>query len=378
MLSRPTLLSRRLRRLLTPAVQRAASVPGADRYRKHFPAAAHLWILLSHGVSASPSLRQTHAQLDLVEHGWAQVGLDQRVSLSQLARSTTSRPSACLEHLFTDLADQVPLGDHPVTETPVLLRDGTFLELSGKLSPWCRYGQHTPGIRLQLDYDLVATIPTALHLTLADTHDARTLAEQDLHPLAGWTLIIDLGYYGHRQFQRLRDHDVEFLCPLHQQARVEATTQHAVNDTPTEAGDTIVADETITLGSPNNRNGAVLPNLRLVTSQNATGETHHLVTSRHDLSAQDVVMLYRQRWQIELFFRWLKRHLGMLHPLGTSPEAVWATILLAAIVAILAVLLDDLRPASVSAIAWLRVVAIELARIPASSPGCDEASRTNL
>jgi len=367
MLSRTPLLSRRLRRVLTPAVQQAASVPGADRYRKHFPAEAHLWILLIHGVSASPSLRQTHAQLDLVEDGWAQVGLDQRISFSQLARSSTSRPSACLEQLFTDLAAQVPVGDHPVTDTPVLLRDSTFLDLSAKLSPWSHYGQHTPGIRLQLDYDLVAAIPTALHWTLADTHDARTLAEQDLTPLAGWTLIIDLGYYGHRQFQRLRDHNIDFLCPLHQQARVERTAEHPVDDTLTDAGDTILADETITLGSPNNRNGAVVPNLRLVTSQNATGETHHLVTSRHDLSAQEVVMLYRQRWQIELFFRWLKHQLGMLHPLGTSAEAVWATILLAAIVAILATLLHDLRPTHVSAIAWLHVLAIELARIPASS-----------
>jgi IS4 transposase len=93
-----------------------------------------------------------------------------------------------------------------------------------------------------------------------------------------------------------------------------------------------------------------------------------VVTSRHDLSAQEVVTLYRQRWQIELFFRWLKHQLGLLQPLGTSRQALWATILLAAIVAVLAALLRDLQPPAVSRIAWLRALLPHLPQL-ARSPG---------
>ena len=91
---------RRLRRRLAPIVAHAAATPGADHYRKHFPAWAHLWILLWHGLSGSPSLRRTY---DLLvrdgRHGvWLRLG--QGVSYSQLARSSASRPLACVEALL--------------------------------------------------------------------------------------------------------------------------------------------------------------------------------------------------------------------------------------------------------------------------------------
>jgi hypothetical protein len=360
MLPRPHALSRRLRRLLTRPVAHAAALPQADRYRKHFPAAAHLWILLQHGLAGSPSLRQTHAQLDGVPGGWRRVGLAQRVSLSQLARSSTSRPTACFESLFQTLVAHAPAGACPPRCQPVQARDSTFLALSAKLSPWSHYRRHPPGVRLQTGYALAATIPVSLHWTLADTHDARSLADQDLRPLQGWTLVLDQGYYGHRQFQRLRAHAVDFICPLHQQAAYRVVADQPPSAARTPAGDRILADQRITLGSANHRAGAVVPDLRLITSQNRRGIVHRLVTSRHDLTAQEVVTLYRQRWQIELFFRWLKHPLGLLHPLGYRPEAIWLTILLAAILACLAALLQDLRPTGVSRIAWLRVLAAYL------------------
>ena len=357
------ILTRRLRRVLAPHVAQAAAVPGADRYRKHFPAAAHLWILLRHALSGQDSLRQTHAELDLAPAHWREVGLRQRVSYSQLARSSTSRPAACLETLLAGLLAQLPAQASAPLRRQVQLMDSTFLRLSALLSPWSQHGGHVAGIRLETGYDLAAAVPSYLRLTLADTPDVRALGARDLTPLAGWTLVIDQGYYGHQQFQRLQAHQVDFLCPLQPQAVYQVTASQPVTPAPTAAGDTILADETITLGSPRNYRGAVVPELRLITSQNPQGAIHRLVTSRHDLCAQDLVSLYRARWQIELFFRWLKHQLGVLHPLGTSRAAVWATILLAAIVAVLVALLRELQPASVTTVAWLRALSAHLTLI---------------
>lgn len=125
---------------------------------------------------------------------------------------------------------------------------------------------------------------------------------------------------------------------------------------PTATRDVILADEIMTLGSPNNRNGAVLTQLRLVTSRNADGVRHRLVTDRLDLRAGDVVMLYRKRWQIELFFRFLKHQLGVLRPVGYSRNAVVLTLVLAAIIAILLVLLAEGRPKHITTIAWARML----------------------
>jgi hypothetical protein len=129
--------------------------------------------------------------------------------------------------------------------------------------------------------------------------------------------------------------------------------------------DRVLTDQTITLGSPNNRRGAMLPGMRLVTSSSADGHTCSLITDRFDLEAWEVVVLYRKRWQIELFFRWLKRQLGAVRPLGHSREAVWLTMLVAAIVALLWVLLDQMnaQPAGMSRICWLVSVSVAIQSI---------------
>lgn len=351
---------RRLRRTLRPLVARAAAVPGADRYRKRFPASAHLWVLLFHVLDGADSLRQTHARLGAAPGGWARLGLPGGLSYSQLARSSTSRPAACAEALLGGVARAARRTARRDPAWRALAKvqavDSTFLALSAKLSPWSRHGKHAPGVRLQCGLDLAGALPTHLRLTLADVHDAAALKARDLADLRGWTLLADLGSYGHRQFVRLRAAGVHFLCRLHAQAAYRVTARRPVPAAPTAAGDVLVADETVVLGSPNNRNGAVLPGVRLVTSRNAAGVEQRFVTDRFDLTAAEVVALYRKRWQIELFFRWLKHHLKAVAPLGASREAIWLTILVAAIAALLALLAAAERPPAVTRVAWLRAI----------------------
>lgn len=350
-------LTRKLRRLLASPIATAAAVANADRYRKHFPADAHLWTLLWHGLAASPSLRRTHERIDDPAF-WDRLGLPPTgVSRSQLARSTHSRPLVCFATLFADLRDRVP----PSSEAPVHIIDSSFLGLSAKLAPWSQHGQHAPGVRLHTGFDLDTAIPSHLVVSGTETPDISAWRERDWDALAGWTVLMDGGYYSHADFAQLRETEVSWICPLNAQARVAVTTAHVGPWPSTDAGDTILADQTITLGSPNNRNGAVLPGLRLVISRNRAGEEHRTVTDRFDLRADEVVALYRKRWKIELFFRWIKYQVGVLHPLGTSAQAVAVTLLLAAIVAILAVLLAGARPRHITDIAWTERLGEKLA-----------------
>jgi hypothetical protein len=366
-------LGRRLRRQLAPHIAAAADTPGADRYRKHFPAEAHLWILLAHVLTGSDSLRQTHADLAGGAAGtWAALDLPHGISRSQLARSSTSRPSACAETLFDRV---VALARRRVAADPALapLRrvqviDSSFVALSAKLSPWSQHGGHAPGIRLQTGLDLAGAIPADLRLTLADTNDVTALDRRDLADLAGWTVVFDLGYYAHRLFAELRAATVSFITRLHPQAAYTVETAQPVDPTPTAAGDVVLADATITQGRPNNRRGAVLPEVRLVVSRNPAGEEQRFVTDRADLTAAEVVTLYRQRWQIELFFRWLKHQLKAIHPFGTSREAVWLTLLITATVAAIVTLVDALRPPGDSRVAWLRGLGRALLIAPHPTP----------
>jgi hypothetical protein len=349
-------LSRQLRRLLDPLLRTAAATPGADRYRKHFSTGSHLQILLFHVLDGSPSLRQTHAKLS--GRGFKTVGLTQPISRSQLARSSTSRPLAPITRLFADLVRLAQTRAAPGDWGPVRLVDSSFLALSAACSPWSLHGGHVPGVRLHAGFDLAAAIPTDLALTLADTHDVRALADLDLVPLVGWTLVMDRGYYSHDQFARLRATGVHFVARFREQAHVAVVA--ALPVPPGDGPDVVETDQRVTLGAPTYSASTVVPELRLVTSVNAAGARLAVVTDRFDLPAAAVLALYRRRWQIELFFRWLKHHLGLLHPLGASPEAIWLSVLLLACVAVLAALLQPLQPPAVTDIAFLRTLAMVL------------------
>jgi hypothetical protein len=367
----------RLRRSLARLVRRAAATPGADRYRKHFPAEAHLWILLEHVWEGRASLRQTHGRLVAAPGKLRRLRLARGISRSQLTRSAASRDPACAERLLADLVALARRAAARDVRLRALLQvqavDSTFVALSAKLAPWSRHGRHAPGVRLHGGFDVAGGIPATLRLTGTDVHDARALDERDLAALAGWTLLIDLGYYGHARFARLRAAGVSFPCPLHAQATYRVDAERPVAGGPTAAGDAVLADQEVTLGSPNNRRGAVLPRMRLVTGRNAAGEVRRFVTDRWDLTAGEVVALYRKRWQIELFWLWLKHYLGAIHPFGYSRRAVWLTVVVCAIAAVVASLAEPDRPADHSRLQWLGGVAeailADLRLAPAPAPG---------
>ena len=349
-----------------------AATPGANHYRKHFPACAHLWILLWHGLSGSPSLRRTY---DLLvrdgRHGvWLRLG--QGVSYSQLARSSASRPLACVEALLGAVVQAARRTPPPDPLWRLLHRvqalDSSFVRLSAKLCPWAVHGGFTPGIRLQCALDLARRLPSGVHVTIPDTNDHEALRGWDLTALRDWTVLIDLGYYGHRLFAQLREAGVHFITRLHPQASVRVTAIRYPPSSPTPEGDVVLADETIDLGSPHNRRGTVVREIRLVTSRNAKGEVQRFLTDRFDLSAAEVVRLYRLRWRIELFFRALKHRWSMRHPLGYSPQAVHLTVLLALIAAIAGLLLGE-RPPGMSAAAWVRAVTDALLPLARSRGG---------
>ena len=200
--------------------------------------------------------------------------------------------------------------------------DSTFIRLSASLSPWSIYGGAPAGARMEI--------------------------------------LLDRGYYGHPQLARLPAAGVSFVARLIAQARYTILETTPVPAEATPRGDRIVLDARIRLGCANNRTGAVLHNIRLVVSINQDGQELALVTDRQDLPATMIVVLYRKRWQIEVFFRWLKRQLGLIRPLGRTREAVWMTVLVVMIVAVISQLLAPERPPGVSRIAWLHQTALVL------------------
>ena len=371
-------LNRRLRRWLSrefprlrPVIQVSAAHCHADRYRKHFTAVSHAFLLLFHGLSRGPSLTQSYHAFRTCRPLVIQAGLaisedpdDDRlsVSLSQFAASHTSRPPEFLAGLVPLLAERVrALKGHADLALPpdLQLLDGTFLRLSLKLAAWLpnRDPSDIPGVRLQFQYTPAADLPSCLLISDTHTNDCQALDQLLADPhgvLASWreqTLVFDLGYYSHRRFACLLAAGVHLVTRLQGQATVQVTRDDPVpQPLPQMPAERMIvrSDQQITLGSPNNRAGAVLPQLRLVTAQvaplpaalrqGAKSIVYRLITDRGDLSAHEIVQIYLWRWQIELFFRWLKSHIPLLQFLGYSRRALDLTVWLSIIVHLLVVL----------------------------------------
>lgn len=373
-------LDRRLRRWLArelaqlePTVAESGRACAADRYRKHFTAYQHTCLLLFHGLARLPSLRQSHAAFGQCAGLAAVCGLavaqdapegtaGRAVSYSQFAASNTSRPPAFLAGVFVALLARVArLGPRARAHAPpaaLCALDSTFFRVCLKLAPWLHGGggPTVSAVRVQVEYTPARDLPEHVLVGTTRTNDCRGFDAAILDDpgrlaaLATRTLLFDLGFYSHQRMARLRAAGVHFVTRLHPQARYavreDRPLQPPLPDLGATGRVTVTADQRVQLGSPNNRRGAVLADLRLVTAAVAARrggqrQTYHLLTDRWDLSAAAVVQCYLWRWQIELFFRWLKRVIGGHRLLGYSPQACELTVWLALIVHLLCLLAAD-------------------------------------
>ena len=220
------------------------------------------------------------------------------VSYSQLARSSTSRPAECFEMLLYSVL-HLARQRHGRGASDVLqgvkVLDSTFFPLGPKRSPWGVWNNRgNSGARLQTLLDPSERLPTGLGLELLSTNDANALGELDLSGLRARTLVFDLGYYSHAHFGRLMEGGVHFLTRLNAQASYRVIANRTLpqeGGATRSEGDVLLSDQTIVLGSPNNRRGALLEGIRLITSKNEKGKVYAFITDRHDLTAQEVLFL---------------------------------------------------------------------------------------
>jgi IS4 transposase len=169
---------------------------------------------------------------------------------------------------------------------------------------------------------------------------------------AGRPLCFDLGYHSHDRFRRLLEAGVHIVTRYRRPARLEIVSelpvQQALCSLP-QHRIRVRADQRVLLGSPNNRRTKRRLTLRMVTAevaplpraarQRAASVTYQILTDRFDLDATSIIQLYLYRWQIALFFRWLKRVIKLIRPLGTaSREVVTLSVWLAVLIHLLTVL----------------------------------------
>jgi hypothetical protein len=212
--------------------------------------------------------------------------------------------------------------------------DGTVLRAVPRMA-WAPAAGAGSALRLHLHFSVLDQIPEAWPVTPANVCERKVFA-QTVVPGA---LSVADRHYGHdfALLSRLRQAGVHYVIRLYNNLLFEAVgPERPLSEADRRAG--VVWDRTLRLGGQGNG-----PVLRVVRVE-AGGEVFHLVTTREDLSAELISLIYRQRWQIELFFKWIKTILNCRHWLAESPTGARIQIYCVLIASLLLMLWTGQRP----------------------------------
>ena len=181
---------------------------------------------------------------------------------------------------------------------------------------WAEYRTNSKKAKLHLGFDLNHGIPRKLFLTKGNGAE-RPFVSNIIDP--GQTGVLDRGYQAHQLFDQWQQDECHFVCRIK-----EATHRDILEEFPLQEGSHIIFDAKVLLGTPN-VNQTEEP-VRLV-GYIIEGKTYWVTTDRFDLSAEQVALVYKLRWDIESFFAWWKRHLKVYHLFARSENGLMVQIL---------------------------------------------------
>jgi len=210
--------------------------------------------------------------------------------------------------------------------------DSTTLDLCLSLFPWVQFRRHKSAVKLHTLLDLRGNIPTAVYVTSGRVNDVKLLDQLVLE--AGAFYLLDRGYVDYRRLYLITQALAFFVTRAERNTRYRRCAQRWVDHSTG-----LRSDQTIRLTGPKSSRRYPAP-LRRIHYFDAEKDLRLIFLSNNfQLQALTIAQLYRARWQVELFFRWIKQHLRIRAFYGTSQNAVktqvWVAITVYVLVAIL-------------------------------------------
>lgn len=301
----------------------------ADKYTKKLSCKDQLTILLYAQATGKDSLREIETALRIQDSTWYHLGLE-TVARSTLGAANKKRPYEIYESLFYELLKNCKgfsFGTASFAfENNLYAIDATTINLCLALFPWAHFRTEKGAIKLHTLFNIRNQIPELILVTDGKEADITMAKKMNLRELAfGSIITFDRGYNDYGFLYSIHQAKQTFVARLKNNANILSLESFPV----TEKG--VLKDERI---------GFVLEealkdypeDLRLVTYHDEVHNiTYHFLTNNFIFSAKTISDIYKARWQIELFFKWIKQHLKIKTFLGTSKNAVLTQIWVAMI-----------------------------------------------
>lgn len=332
----------------------------ADRRVRRLSTKSQFLALLFGQLAGAASLREIEAGLASQQSRLYHVG-GRSVARTTLAEANASRPSAVYSGLFAHIAARASRSTRRHIKDAVRILDATRLVLSSLRSEWADMVSGHRAIKVHVCHDPQADAPLGVAITGQKTNDI-TPAKAHLNgagPIQpGMTYVFDLAYYDFGWWAELHAKGCRFVTRLKSHTRLEAAVDQALP----EGNGAILADRIGLLPQrmARSRSNPMADPVREIEVRISTGKTIRILTNDLDAPAGEIADLYKQRWQIELFFKWIKQNLKIRHFLGTSENAVRIQVFVALIAYLLLRMAQACQDTVTQPLAFARLVRLNL------------------
>lgn len=309
------------------------------------------------------SLRDIEACLRAQQRKLYHMGIKSRVSRSTLADANESRDW----RIYADFAQSLiaiarrlyatePFGID--LKDTVYALDASTIDLCLSVFPWAPFRSTKAAIKLHTLLDLRGNIPSFLHISDGKLHDVKVL--DLLLPEPGAFYIMDRGYIDFDRLYQLHEAKSFFVTRAKSNLKAQRRYSH-----PVDRSSGLICDQTIVLTGFYSKQDFHTPLRRVRFKDPATGKGLVFLTNNFTLPAFTITELYRCRWQVELFFKWIKQHLRIKVFFGSSENAVKTQIWIAVSVYVLVAIVKKRLNISASLYEILQILSLTMfERIP--------------
>lgn len=309
---------------------------GTDRYSKTFRTKDLLTSLIFAQSIEAESLREITDSFSALKNYYYHLGLPASgVKRSTLADCNSRVDYRVFQELFYVMVDKYQstiFGNRSLgIDEDVYALDASFIEVVMSLVDWNRFRADKGAIKLHTVYSVTKQIPVLINITPGKIHDLSGMPALDKR-FTNSIITFDKGYWRAYWFKQLDERKINFVTRIKKNVNYEVTGQHKLTTEDMRQG--VLKDEEIVFTSTELKEDYP-QTLRLVTYYDEENDKQYrFITNLTDSkkhSAKKIADIYRYRWQIELFFKWIKQNLKVKTFYGTTKNAVFNQIWVALI-----------------------------------------------
>jgi hypothetical protein len=309
-------------------------------------------------LSGRESLRDIENCLRAMQPKLYHMGIRSRVARSTLADANEGRDW----RIYADFAQVLIEHARPLylnedfgvdLDATVYALDSSTIDLCLSLFPWAHFQQNKAAIKLHTLLNLRGNIPEFIHISDGKMSDIKVMDK--LPVLPGAFYIMDRGYMDYARLYRFQQTGAFFVIRAKRDMQFKRRYSHPVDKTTG-----LRCDQTIQLTGKNATEKYSIPLRRICYIHPETGKELTFITNDFQLPALTIAALYKSRWQVELFFKWIKQHLRIKAFYGTSENAVKTQVWIAVSVYVLVAILKKKLDLSYSLYTILQILSVSL------------------